>query len=291
MASSQVQVTLARVHRQQQDVYIERRRRAFRSDGKWLVYDGYRDVTERERAAGELERRMEELARSNRDLEQFAYMTSHDLSEPLRMIGSYTELLARRYRDRLDDDGREFMGFIVDGVRRMKRLIDDLLAYSRAGRAEAAMQPIPLDEALDEALLNLSRAIDDAGATIERQPLPCVASQRVAMIQLFQNLVGNAIKFRSGRKLVIRVGAEERGASWRFTVEDNGIGIAPKDFERIFVVFQRLHSRSDYDGTGIGLAIAKKIVERHGGRIWVESQPGEGTTFVFTLPRSANADG
>jgi PAS domain S-box-containing protein len=259
-------------------------RAAINVDGRWIIAISVRDITSRLEA----EQRMEELARSNSDLEQFAYMVSHDLSEPLRMVGSYAQLLARRYTERLDDDGREFVGFIVDGAHRMKRLIDDLLTYSRAGRGDAMMKQVPLDNALDEALLNMSRAIDEAGAVVEREPLPSVACQRVAMVQLFQNLVGNALKFRSETKPVIRINVQDDGDAWRFAVVDNGIGIAPEHFERIFVVFQRLHARERYEGTGIGLAIAKKIVERHGGRIWVESQPGAGTTFFFTLPKAGS---
>jgi PAS domain S-box-containing protein len=261
-------------------------RSAINVDGRWIIAISVRDITSRLQA----EQRMEELARSNSDLEQFAYMVSHDLSEPLRMVGSYTQLLARRYAQRLDDEGREFMGFIVDGAHRMKRLIDDLLTYSRAGRADAMMEEVSLDSPVDEALLNMSRAIDEAGAVVERRPLPRVVCRRVAMVQLFQNLIGNALKFHRDGKPVIRIDVQDDGDSWRFAVTDNGIGIAPEHFERIFVVFHRLHARERYEGTGIGLAIAKKIVERHGGRIWVESQVGQGTTFFFTLPKPRHPD-
>jgi PAS domain S-box-containing protein len=289
-ASGRVHVDVAAVRRPgDSDAYIERRRTAFESEGRWLVYDSYRDVTERERAAQELKVRIEELARSNGELEQFAYATSHDLSEPLRMVGSFTQLLARRYSDKLDDEGREFMAFVVEGTQRMKRLIDDLLKYARTARPDTLVEDVALDGVLDDALFNLSQVIEETGATIERQPLPRIVGQRAALVQLFQNLAGNALKFRSGKPPVIRIEAEEDAHSWRVTFADNGIGIAPEHCERIFVVFQRLHSRAEYEGTGIGLAICKKVVERHGGTIHAEATPGGGTTFRFSLLKSPRA--
>jgi PAS domain S-box-containing protein len=271
------------------EVVLEYTRRAVRVGNDWRIVTVTHDVTDRVRAAAQLEARAAELARSNRDLEQFAYVTSHDLSEPLRMVASYTQLLERRYGHLLDKDGKEFMHYIVDGAQRMRQLIDDLLVYSRAGRGDSKLQEHPLDVPLDRALANLEHAVRDAGATIERPAsLPVVPCNPTAMTQLFQNLVGNALKFRGERPMVVRITAEREGPMWRISVADTGIGIAPEYFERVFVIFQRLHTRDRYEGTGIGLAICKKVVERHGGRIWVESTPGEGACFRFTLPAEAS---
>jgi len=225
-----------------------------------------------------------ELRRSNDELQRFAYVASHDLQEPLRTVASYVQLLERRYKDRLDDDGREFIGYAVDGARRMQRLIEDLLALSRVGSAGLVLVPTSVDRALDGALAGLQLSLEESRAEISRQPLPTVRADARQLEQLFSNLVGNAVKFAGGTPPRIDISARSEGHQWVFEVRDQGIGIEPQYFDRIFVMFQRLHARDEYAGTGIGLAIAKKIVERHGGRIWVESSPGAGTAFRFTLP-------
>ena len=224
-----------------------------------------------------------ELARSNSELEQFAYVASHDLQEPLRMVSSYTQLLAKRYQGKLGQDADEFIAFAVDGARRMQNLINDLLAYSRVGTRGGELRPVDAEAALSNALMNLQGAIEESGATIAREPMPGVYADPVQLGQIFQNLIGNAIKFRNSLPPHVHVASAESEKEWRFSIKDNGIGIDPAFSDRIFQVFQRLHNKKDYPGTGIGLAICKKIAERHGGRIWVESEPGQGATFHFTI--------
>jgi PAS domain S-box-containing protein len=245
-----------------------------------------RDITERNRVQQELTRKVEELARSNADLEQFAYVASHDLQEPLRMVISYTQLLARRYRGKLDASADEFIGFAVDGASRMQQLIQDLLSYSRLTIRGKALQFTETGAACNAALENLRESIKDSNAEVSVGPLPKVLADATQLAQLFQNLIGNAIKYRNKRRPEIHVDARPNGNDWVFSVKDNGIGIEPQYFERIFQMFQRLHTRKDYSGTGIGLAICRKIIERHGGKIWVESQSGKGSTFLFTIPRA-----
>jgi PAS domain S-box-containing protein len=247
------------------------------------------DITERKKAEAALREAHEELKRSNAELEQFAYVASHDLQEPLRMVASYTQLLGRRYEAKLDDDAREFMAYIVDGATRMKQLIEDLLAYSRVGTKGADFKPVSVEAALKRALFNLRAAIEEAGAAVTHDALPTLPADEVQLAQLLQNLMGNALKFRSASVPRIHIGVSEKENEWVFEVRDNGIGIEPQYYERIFMVFQRLHNKGEYPGTGIGLAICKKVVERHGGRIWVESKPGEGSAFYFTLPRQKEA--
>jgi len=265
------------------------------------------DVTGRKQAEQKLQQTLDELAQSNAELERFAYVASHDLQEPLRMVSNFVQLLTERYRGQLDADADEFIGFAVDGAQRMGQLINDLLAYSRIGTRSQPFQPTDVGTILEDALWNLSFAIQEAGATVTHDPLPTVLADPTQLRQLFQNLIGNALKFRGSEPPRIHVAAEmmrttgdekrdaERPAhptsysepspsEWVFAVRDNGIGIAPEHYDRIFGVFQRLHSHSEYPGTGIGLAVCKRVVERHGGRIWVESQVGCGTTFYFTLP-------
>jgi PAS domain S-box-containing protein len=243
------------------------------------------DITERKRAEEVLRQLTEELGRSNQDLEQFAYVASHDLQEPLRAIAGPLQLLQRRYQGQLDARADEFIGHAVDGAGRMQALIDDLLMFSRVGRSEEPHQLTESAQALDNALRNLSAAIRESGAQITTDKLPMVSAISGQISLLFQNLVGNAIKFRNKDcQAQIHVGAESRDDACVFHIKDNGIGIDSQYFERIFLIFQRLHTRRDYPGTGIGLALCKRIVEHHGGRIWVESEPGAGTTFSFTLP-------
>ncbi len=225
-----------------------------------------------------------ELARSNSELEQFAYVASHDLQEPLRMVASYMQLLERRYKGKLDQDADEFIGYAVDGAGRMQRLINDLLGYSRLGTHGQAFTSISSQAALDQALDNLGVSLQESQAKVTHDPLPEVKGDQAQLVQLFQNLVGNAVKFHARKAPRVHVSAVPNDKEWVFSVRDNGIGIDPQYAERIFIIFQRLHDRSQYTGTGIGLAICKKIVQRHGGRIWVESEPGKGATFYFTLP-------
>ena len=232
----------------------------------------------------ELARLNEQLSRSNAELAQFAYVASHDLQEPLRMVSSYTQLLSRRYKGRLDADADEFIAYAVDGANRMQTLINDLLAYSRVGTRGKEFEATDCMAAIELALVNLRAAIEESSAVVTHGPLPTVMADRIQIGQLLQNLIGNAVKYHGAEPPRVHVSAEQKGNDWVFAVRDNGIGIDPQYAERIFVVFQRLHTREEYPGTGIGLAICKKIVERHGGRIWVESQAGTGATFYFTIP-------
>jgi signal transduction histidine kinase len=225
----------------------------------------------------------DELRRSNEELERFAYVASHDLQEPLRMVGSYVQLLGKRYRGRLDADADEFIAYALDGALRMQRLIEDLLAYSRVGTRGAAFVSTDANAALDGALANLGLAIQESGASVTSERLPIVQADPGQLEHLFLNLISNALKFRGAEPPRVRVSVVRQGREWHFSIQDNGVGIEPQYFERIFVIFQRLHGREKYQGTGIGLAVAKKIVERHGGRIWVESTPDQGATFHFTL--------
>jgi light-regulated signal transduction histidine kinase (bacteriophytochrome) len=252
-----------------------------------LVTAAIRDITMRKMAEAHLLYKVEELNRSNEELGQFAYIASHDLQEPLRMVASYTQLLARRYKGRLDSDADEFITFAVDGANRMQRLIQDLLAYSRVGTKGKELLETSSEDALERSLLNLRGAIADSGALVTHDALPSVLADEMQLVQLFQNLVGNAIKYQKAGTPKIHISASKNGGTkWTFSVRDNGLGIDPQYFERIFVMFQRLHKREEFAGTGIGLAICKKIVERHGGTISVESQPGQGSNFLFALEES-----
>jgi signal transduction histidine kinase len=231
-----------------------------------------------------LSKRTEELTRSNIELDRFASVVSHDLQEPLRMITAYVHLLQTQYAGKLDKDADEFIGFAVDGAKRMQTLINDLLAYSRLGTRGKEFAAVDCNMVLMRTLLNLKTSMDEGGARLTHDQLPTVVGDELQLGQLFQNLIGNAIKYHGPSPPEIHVGCERDGPVWRFAIRDNGIGIDPEYAERIFVIFQRLHTRQEYPGTGIGLAICKKIVERHRGKIWVESVPGKGSTFYFTLP-------
>jgi PAS domain S-box-containing protein len=249
-----------------------------------LVTAAIRDISIRKDAEADLVQKIDELNRSNQELEQFAYVASHDLQEPLRMVASYTQLLSKRYKGRLDSDADEFIAFAVDGANRMQRLIQDLLNYSRVGKRGLELRDVSSDRALQQALKNLSAVIEERSAVVTHDPLPVVKADEVQLVQLFQNLVGNAIKYQGAGVPHVHIFAERTGVSkWTISVRDTGLGIEPQFFERIFGMFQRLHKRDEFEGTGMGLAICKKIVERHGGSIWVESEPGSGSTFHFTL--------
>jgi PAS domain S-box-containing protein len=263
----------------------------FDDGGRFTGYRGVgKDITRRKNDAdalrevnARLEEKARDLARSNQDLQQFAYVASHDLQEPLRMISSYTQLLARRHGDKLGGDAKEFMEFIVDGAARMKQLIEDLLEFSRVGTRAREFKPVDSSEVVAKALSNLRAAREASGAQVTLGEMPPVFADAPQLVQLFQNLLGNAMKFRADRPLEIHVEGSTLPDAWRFSVRDNGIGLDPQYADRIFMLFQRLHNKSEYPGTGIGLAVCKKIVERHGGTISVDSAPGEGCDFTFTI--------
>ena len=243
------------------------------------------DITKRKDTEDRLMHYAKELRRSNAELEQFAYVASHDLQEPLRMVGSYLQLIEHRYNNRLDKDGHEFIAYAVDGANRMKKLIQDLLSYSRVQRGREAFRICPMETTLDITKRNLSMSIQEAHAIITSESLPSVYGNEQQISQLLQNLLGNAIKFHGEAPPEIHIGVEEYEENWEFSVRDNGIGIEEQYLERIFVIFQRLHSRDTYAGTGIGLALCRKIVGQHGGRIWAESKINEGSTFRFTIAK------
>ena len=248
------------------------------------------DIAERKRVESELARVNTELARSNSELAQFAYVASHDLQEPLRMITGYLQLLERRYKGQLNAEASEFIGYAVDGATRMKNLIQDLLRLSRAGTQSINFREIEVRAVVDAACANLEVALEECGAVLTIDPLPMVVADAGLLTQVFQNLIGNGIKFHApggsarSKAPSIHVSAQPQAEGWMFSVRDDGIGIEPKHFERIFGIFERLHGMDEYDGSGVGLAITQRIVERHGGRVWVESTLGEGATFFFSIP-------
>ncbi len=244
-----------------------------------------RDITERKQAEEKLMKTMVELKRTNTDLEQFIKVAYHDLQEPLRMVSSYVQLLERRYKGKLDRDADDFIRYAVEGVNRMHSLINDLLTYSNVDTCGKPFKPVDCTEVLNHAVGSLQKAIERSRAVITHDPLPTIIADDLQFVKLSQNLLSNAIKFHGEEPPRIHVSAEQKKNEWLFSVHDNGIGIDPEFTDRIFTIFQRLHGMSEYPGTGIGLAICKKIVERHGGRIWVESEPGKGSTFYFTIPK------
>jgi len=242
------------------------------------VFAAARDITDRKRAE-------EELARSNKELQQFAYVSSHDLQEPLRMISSFVQLLEKRYKGKLDQDADEFIGFVVEGTSRMQRMIQDLLTFSRVQSRGVEFAPVDTNQVFEKTVFSHQIMIKEAGAVVTKDELPTVMGDETQLSQLFQNLIDNAIKFRRAEETPkVHISAQRKGNDWEFSVQDNGIGIDPQYFDRIFIIFQRLHAREAYEGTGIGLAVCMRIVERHGGRIWVESEPGRGSIFHFSLP-------
>lgn len=245
----------------------------------------FRDISQRKLAEDRLNRTIKKLEESNRELEQFAYVASHDLQEPLRMVSNYTQLLAKRYQSKLDETGREFINFAVNGAMRMQSLIKDLLAYSRVTTKARPFEPTDCNEVLNIVLMDLKVAIEESRAVVTSGPLPKIMADPTQFRQLLQNLLSNSLKFRTEKAPEINISVESRESEWLFKITDNGIGIDPQYYERIFMLFQRLHDSGTYPGTGIGLAICKKIVERHGGRMYVESEPGNGTAFYFTIPK------
>lgn len=256
-----------------------------RDDEHGLLYCAVADVTEHRDQAEVVVKLLAELERSNTDLAQFAYVASHDLSEPLRMVSSYVQLIADRYSGQLDADADEFIEFAVDGAARMKALIDDLLAYSRSGVASLVRRPVDCRALVRAALADLDVAITESGATVSLDDLPTITGDPAQLAQVFQNLLTNALKFVPvGRAPEVRISAERSGPAWCFKIEDNGIGIDEVHRARIFMMFKRLHGRAEYPGTGIGLALCQKIVSRFGGQIWMEGRPGGGSTFCFTVP-------
>jgi len=259
----------------------------FESKGKSYLLGICEDITERKQVETRLMGAMADLERSNKDLEQFAYVASHDLQEPLRMVSSYTQLLAKHYDGRLDEKAKKFMDYAVDGAVRMQILINDLLTYSRIGTRGTPLETTDTHALLGEAIRNLAAMIEEKRAIITNDNLPTVRADASQLMQVFQNLISNAIKFQGEKVPRIHVSAQEKVSEWVFSIRDNGIGIDRQYGDRVFVIFQRLHTRQDYPGTGIGLALCKRIVERHGGRIWFESKPGMGSKFFFSITKSA----
>ena len=248
------------------------------------VYITFEDITETIKAHKLLNDTLDELKRSNTELERFAYVASHDLQEPLRMVASFTQLLERQYKDKLDENATEYINFAVDGAKRMQILINDLLAYSRVHTKGQKFEDVQLDKVFDDVLFNMEIPIEENNAIITKEPLPKISADYSQMVQVFQNLISNAIKYRSQKIPKIHISSQKQDYLWQFSVKDNGIGIKPDYYEQVFQIFRRLHTQEEYEGTGIGLAITKRIIERHNGDMWVESEPGKGSTFHFTIP-------
>ncbi len=255
-------------------------------DGRMVRFEIAADITKEKLLESELKESNKQLECSNKELEQFAYVASHDLQEPLRMVACYTELLEERYREKLDQKADKYIGYAVEGAKRMQQLINDLLMLSRVNTGGKPFEPIDCNKLVNKVLHGLKSTINDNKAEIEVDPLPTVMADEMQLYQLFQNLIVNAVKFHGAKDPAVKISAKNKNSQWIFSIQDNGIGIDPTFSDRIFVIFQRLHDRGTYQGTGIGLAISKKIIERHGGKIWVESEPGSGSTFYFTIKDS-----
>ncbi len=254
-------------------------------DGEQTIWSSVEDIAERKKVEEYMRVLMEDLKRSNAELEEFAYVASHDLQEPLRMVASFTQLLERRYKDKLDDDANDFINFIVDGTSRMQGLINDLLVFSRVRTRGIDFNATDMNIVLENVLINIRQSIKETNATITNDPLPVIIADDSQMMQLFQNLISNALKFHGEEEPHIHISGEVKEEKWIFSVRDNGIGIDSKNFDRIFIIFQRLHKKDEYSGTGIGLSVCKKIIQRHRGKIWVESELGKGSTFYFSIPK------
>ncbi|HCK21441.1 MAG TPA: hypothetical protein DHW15_04555, partial [Bacteroidetes bacterium] len=244
------------------------------------------NIDRRKKAEQKLEEKNKELTEINQELEHFAYVASHDLREPLRTIASFIQILNKRYGETLDEDGKQFMGFVVEGAKRMQLLIRDLLEYSRVNRFNTDYEKVDLNEVFNTVNRVLKEKIDSTDALILAENLPVIQGNKIQLTQVFQNLIDNAIKFRGKKKPEITITVEELPSKWRIAVSDNGIGISPEYHQRIFIIFQRLHTHEEYTGTGIGLALCKKIIELHGGEVWVESKKNKGTTFTFTIKKN-----
>jgi PAS domain S-box-containing protein len=273
--------------RQGEKIYVEVSTSPIKDEGGNVIQVVHvqRNITDRKLTEQERERLLAELARSNTELEQFAYVASHDLQEPLRMVAGYVQLLEKKYKGALDETADKYIHFAADGAMRMQKLIEGLLAYSRVARRGQAFKPVDLNRVLGDALSNLAAVVREENTIITRADLPLITGDEIQLLQLFQNLIGNAIKFRNPNvRPEVHISSKKEQQEWTFSIRDNGIGIEKKYLDQIFQIFQRLHTAAEYPGAGIGLAVCKRIVERHGGRIWVESMPGEGSTFFFTIP-------
>ncbi|MBI3756218.1 MAG: GHKL domain-containing protein [Deltaproteobacteria bacterium] len=265
-------------------IYFARRAMIKERDLKELNKQLQWEVTVRQAAEDAVEKHALDLERSNAELEQFAYVASHDIQEPLRIVAGYIQLLAKRYKGKLDKDADEFIAYAVDGAARMQALIKDLLAYSRVGAQGKEFAPVESEHIFNRTVSSLKAAIEERNSVVTHDALPVVMANETQLEEVFMNLIGNAIKYNREARPWVHVSAAQRGNEWLFSIRDNGIGIDPKYCDRIFVIFQRLHEKTEYSGTGIGLAICKKVIENHGGRIWVESEHGKGSVFYFTIP-------
>ncbi len=286
MAKEWMRLSFTFIPKKGEPIFIEGQALTIFGDGKVTGSQAFlRNVTERKKTEEKIKEYTEELKTSNSELERFAYVASHDLQEPLRMVSSFLTLLEKRIAEQLDETGRQYIHFAVDGALRMKTLIQDLLLYSRVGSNKEGFTPVGLNEVMQYTVRVLDENIKETGTEITVNPLPVIVANKTLISQLFVNLIGNAIKYHGDKKPEIRIGCNEEAGQWVFYVKDNGIGIDPDYFEKIFIIFQRLHGNGKYSGTGIGLAICKKIVETHKGKIWVESEAGRGSTFYFTIQK------